>query len=134
MIKAIIFDLDGTLVDSVKYHAEAWVKAFKEYGYDFSQETLSKQIGKGSEFIVTGKGGIAPSPMQARDGEINEIDLVEPMLASEAGEQRIGEAEVPKGEIVEARGLIINDKGILELVAHQTDTGNFSPQLQKLCP
>ena len=52
MVKAIIFDLDGTLVDSVKYHAEAWVKAFKEYGYDFSHETLSQQIGKGSEFIV----------------------------------------------------------------------------------
>lgn len=52
MIKAIIFDLDGTLVDSVRYHAEAWVKAFKEYGYDFSHETLSQQIGKGSEFIV----------------------------------------------------------------------------------
>ena len=52
MIKAIIFDIDGTLVDSVKYHAEAWVKAFKEYGYDFSPEKLSKQIGKGSEFIV----------------------------------------------------------------------------------
>ena len=52
MIKAIIFDSDGTLVDSVEYHAEAWVKAFKEYGYDFSHETLSQQIGKGSEFIV----------------------------------------------------------------------------------
>ena len=52
MIKAIIFDLDGTLVDSVKYHAEAWVKAFQKYGYDFSHETLSQQIGKGSEFIV----------------------------------------------------------------------------------
>lgn len=52
MIKAIIFDLDGTLVDSVKYHAEAWVKAFQEYGYDFSHETLSQQIGKGSEYIV----------------------------------------------------------------------------------
>jgi HAD superfamily hydrolase (TIGR01549 family) len=52
MIKAIIFDLDGTLVDSVKYHAEAWVKAFQEYGYNFSHEKLSKQIGKGSEYIV----------------------------------------------------------------------------------
>lgn len=52
MIKAIIFDLDGTLVDSVKYHAEAWVKAFQEYGYDFSHEKLSQQIGKGSEYIV----------------------------------------------------------------------------------
>ena len=52
MIKAIIFDLDGTLVDSVKYHAQAWVKAFQKYGYDFSQEELSQQIGKGSEYIV----------------------------------------------------------------------------------
>ena len=52
MIKAIIFDLDGTLVDSVDYHAEAWVKAFKEYGYDFDFGRLRQQIGKGSEFII----------------------------------------------------------------------------------
>ena len=52
MIKAIIFDLDGTLVDSVDYHTEAWVKAFQKYGYDFSFDKLRQQIGKGSEFII----------------------------------------------------------------------------------
>ena len=52
MIKAIIFDLDGTLVDSVDYHTEAWVKAFQKYGYDFSFDRLREQIGKGSEFII----------------------------------------------------------------------------------
>ncbi|MEL7420395.1 MAG: HAD family hydrolase [Cyanobacteria bacterium J06555_3] len=52
MIEAIIFDLDGTLVDSVDYHAEAWVKAFQEYGYDFPYDRLRRQIGKGSEFII----------------------------------------------------------------------------------
>lgn len=52
MIKAIIFDLDGTLVDSVDYHTEAWVKAFQEYGYDFPYDRLREQIGKGSEFII----------------------------------------------------------------------------------
>ena len=52
MIKAIIFDLDGTLVDSVDYHTEAWVKAFQEYGYDFSFDRLRQQIGKGSEYII----------------------------------------------------------------------------------
>ena len=52
MIKAIIFDLDGTLVDSVDYHTEAWVKAFQKYGYDFSFAKLRQQIGKGSEYIV----------------------------------------------------------------------------------
>ena len=52
MIKAIIFDLDGTLVDSVDYHTEAWVKAFQKYGYDFPFDRLREQIGKGSEFII----------------------------------------------------------------------------------
>ena len=51
-IKAIIFDLDGTLVDSVDYHTKAWLKAFKEYGYDFPFERLREQIGKDSEFII----------------------------------------------------------------------------------
>ncbi len=53
MIKAIIFDLDGTLVDSVDYHTEAWVKAFQEYGYDFPFDKLRQQIGKGSEYIIS---------------------------------------------------------------------------------
>ena len=52
MIKAAIFSLDGTLVDSVDYHTEAWVKTFQEYGYDFPYNELREQIGKGSEFIV----------------------------------------------------------------------------------
>ena len=52
MIKAVIFDLDGTLVDSVTYHAEAWVEAFQKYGYEFSHEKMSQQIGKGSEYII----------------------------------------------------------------------------------
>ncbi len=52
MIKAIIFDLDGTLVDSVDYHTEAWVKALAKYGYDFPFEKLRQQIGKGSSYII----------------------------------------------------------------------------------
>ena len=51
-IKAIIFDLDGTLVDSVDYHAKAWAKAFQEYGYDFPFEKIRQQIGKDSDFLI----------------------------------------------------------------------------------
>ncbi|MGI8883896.1 MAG: HAD hydrolase-like protein [Pyrinomonadaceae bacterium] len=32
MIEAFIFDVDGTLIDSVDYHAESSVKAFKKFG------------------------------------------------------------------------------------------------------
>jgi HAD superfamily hydrolase (TIGR01509 family) len=53
MPQAIIFDVDGTLVDSVKHHAAAWVKAFQEYGYQADIATMFQQIGKGGEFILS---------------------------------------------------------------------------------
>ncbi len=70
MIKAIIFDVDGTLVDSVDYHAEAWVKAFKEYGYDFAHDTLRQQIGKGGSFIISDL--LSPSEAEKLDSDITQ--------------------------------------------------------------
>lgn len=52
MPKAAIFDIDGTLVDSVPFHAEAWVIAFAKFGYSVTFEQMQKQIGKGGEFLM----------------------------------------------------------------------------------
>lgn len=49
MIKAVIFDIDGTLIDSVKEHAESWVRTFKKFGKDVSIEETKKLIGMGSD-------------------------------------------------------------------------------------
>ena len=35
-VRAVLFDIDGTLVDSNDAHAHAWVKAFAEAGYTSS--------------------------------------------------------------------------------------------------
>jgi HAD superfamily hydrolase (TIGR01549 family) len=48
-IKAIIFDLDGTLVDSNELHVESWDRAFRRFGKTFPRVELRKQIGKGSD-------------------------------------------------------------------------------------
>jgi hypothetical protein len=45
--KAAIFDLDGTLLDSVDLHATAWQEAMLEFGHDVSFEQARSQIGKG---------------------------------------------------------------------------------------
>lgn len=37
-IGAVIFDLDGVLVDTTKYHYLAWKEILKEYGQDFSEK------------------------------------------------------------------------------------------------
>jgi HAD superfamily hydrolase (TIGR01549 family) len=50
--KAAIFDLDGTLLDSVDLHAIAWHEALVEFGHDVSFEQARSQIGKGGDKLI----------------------------------------------------------------------------------
>lgn len=52
MIKAVIFDIDGTLVDSVDLHAQAWKETFKHYGKDIPYQQVRHQIGKGGDQLM----------------------------------------------------------------------------------
>jgi phosphoglycolate phosphatase-like HAD superfamily hydrolase len=52
MPKAAIFDLDGTLLDSVDLHAFAWHEAMKKFGHDVSFEEARGQIGKGGDKLI----------------------------------------------------------------------------------
>jgi HAD superfamily hydrolase (TIGR01549 family) len=52
MPKAAIFDLDGTLLDSVDLHALAWHEAMVEFGHDVSFEQARSQIGKGGDKLI----------------------------------------------------------------------------------
>lgn len=52
MIESVIFDVDGTLVDSVDLHARAWRDAFRHFGKDIPVERVRTQIGKGSDQLL----------------------------------------------------------------------------------
>jgi HAD superfamily hydrolase (TIGR01549 family) len=52
MLKAIIFDIDGTLVDSVDLHARAWQEAFRHFGREVEFEKIRHQIGKGGDQLM----------------------------------------------------------------------------------
>lgn len=52
MIEAVIFDIDGTLVDSVDLHAQAWKEAFKHFGKDVPYQQVRHQIGKGGDQLM----------------------------------------------------------------------------------
>jgi HAD superfamily hydrolase (TIGR01549 family) len=52
MAKAAIFDLDGTLLDSVDLHALAWQEALLKFGHDVNFEQVRGQIGKGGDKLI----------------------------------------------------------------------------------
>ena len=52
MIKAVIFDVDGTLVDSNDLHVMAWQEAFRGCGKEVAYEELHEQMGKGGDQLM----------------------------------------------------------------------------------
>ncbi|MCB9275965.1 MAG: beta-phosphoglucomutase [Lewinellaceae bacterium] len=61
MIKACIFDLDGVIVDTAKYHFLAWRRLANELGFDFSEEDNEQLKGvsrMGSLELILQWGGI----------------------------------------------------------------------------
>ena len=44
-VKACIFDLDGVIVDTAKYHFKAWQELGKKFGFDFDEEFNEKLKG-----------------------------------------------------------------------------------------
>ena len=52
MLDAVIFDVDGTLVDTVDYHAQAWQLAFEHFGHSVGFADARSQIGKGGDQLM----------------------------------------------------------------------------------
>jgi phosphoglycolate phosphatase-like HAD superfamily hydrolase len=51
-ITGLIFDVDGTLVDTNPAHVEAWHRAFQRLGFEVSRERIVPEIGKGGDKLV----------------------------------------------------------------------------------
>jgi len=54
----VIFDIDGTLVDSNDAHAQSWVETFAEAGYDVPFDVVRPLIGMGADKLLPKTVGI----------------------------------------------------------------------------
>jgi HAD superfamily hydrolase (TIGR01509 family) len=62
-LKAVLLDVDGTLVDSNDAHAQAWVMAFAKHGINVPFAKIRSLIGKGGDKLlpeVTGRPATDP--------------------------------------------------------------------------
>jgi phosphoglycolate phosphatase-like HAD superfamily hydrolase len=51
-VKAVFFDIDGTLVDSNEFHVSAWERAFQEQLHPVERAAIRRQIGKGADMLL----------------------------------------------------------------------------------
>jgi HAD superfamily hydrolase (TIGR01549 family) len=68
-VQAVIFDVDGTLVDTVDLHARSWVATFRHFGHDVAFDAVRAQIGKGGDQLMP---AFLPEAVVERDGEAME--------------------------------------------------------------
>ena len=59
MLKGVIFDIDGTLVDSNDAHAKSWVDTFAEAGYDVPLSVVRPLIGMGADKLLPKTIGVS---------------------------------------------------------------------------
>jgi phosphoglycolate phosphatase-like HAD superfamily hydrolase len=58
VLRGVIFDIDGTLVDSNDAHARSWVDTLREIGYDVPFDVIWPMIGMGGDKLLPSAIGI----------------------------------------------------------------------------
>ena len=70
MIGAVLFDIDGTLIDSNELHVAAWRESFLAFGVDLPLDAIRGQIGKGGDNLIPAL--LPPDLVEARQEEIEQ--------------------------------------------------------------
>jgi HAD superfamily hydrolase (TIGR01509 family) len=65
-LSGIVFDLDGTIVDSNALHVEAFVRAFAARGYKVGGDRIFVEVGKGGDKLVP---SIIGEELDSKDGD-----------------------------------------------------------------
>jgi len=66
LLQGVIFDIDGTLVDSNDAHAHSWVETFAEAGYDVPFQAVRPLIGMGADKLLPKTVGISHDAEQGK--------------------------------------------------------------------
>src|SRR5438874_11061040 len=100
-IHAVIFDVDGTLVDSNDAQARSWVDALKEFGYSVPYEKVRPLIGMGGDKVLPETIGVQKDSekgqqISKRRGEIFKEKYL-PTIQAFPGAQKLLDRMCEKG-------------------------------------
>ena len=116
----LLFDLDGTLIDSNDAHAEAWAQAMREHGVDAPPAEIRRLIGMGGDRILPAVAHVSEDSDRGRAITRRKKDLFS---------ERLPALEATRG----ARGLLqfLRDRGIDVVIATSAEDGEMSALLRR---
>jgi beta-phosphoglucomutase family hydrolase len=130
LLHAAIFDMDGTLVDNMRYHSEAWVALSRRLGVDATAERFEREFAgkKNDEILPVLLGRSLPSEELARLAEEKETHyrrLYSPHLALMRGAEAFiarlrgagARLAIATAAPTENRTLVLDGLGIRSLFA-----------------
>jgi len=126
VLRGVLFDIDGTLVDSNAAHASSWADTLREAGYDVPFDVLWPMIGMGGDKLLPAACGIeidsdAGKALSKRRWEIFQRDHLEKLRPTPGARDLVQRMKDDGLELIVASSASGDELGALMKAAEVAD-------------
>lgn len=141
---AVLFDVDGTLVDSNYLHVHAWQRAFAEVGIDVETWRIHRSIGMDGSTLVDSLSGGAPDDQQSQLKDLHDryyqqgARLLRPLPGARQLLRRVADLDLqvvlatsaPEDELAILRKVLDSDDVVAAITSSEdVDTAKPKPDI-----
>ncbi len=119
--RAVLLDIDGTLIDSNEAHARSWVETFAEFGYDVPFDKVRPLIGMGGDKLLALAVGVEEKSEEGK------------RMSKRRRERFLSDYLPTLRPFPKARALVerMRDEGLTVVVATSANEDEMTPLLER---